>query len=340
MKRYYYILFLSICLFQTSCNERGTTELTVEKVKVKTMKVGSSVQTGGMYFSGTVEGENTSKLSFPVAGTLRNINVQPGTAVRKGQLIATIDPSSMRNTYDAAKAALVQAKDAYDRMKMLYEKGSLAEIKWIEVQSKLQQAQAMEEIARKNLQDCSLYAPYGGIIASKDAEVGQSVMPGTPVVSLVTGRKLRVNISVPETEISHIALGQEATICVPTLDRKSVSGRVVEKGIQADPLTRSYDVKISIDGMSGGIMPGMVTEVSVQHDSISDRIVIPAEALQLDENNNYFVWVNVSGKASKRMVRCGEFTAHGVTIQSGLENGSELIVEGQHKVCEGTPVRL
>lgn len=340
MKRYYYILFLSFCLFQTSCNEHNTTQHAVERVKVRIMKVGSSVQTGGAYFSGTVEGENTSKLSFPVAGTVRTINVQPGTAVHKGQLIATIDPSSMKNTYDAAKATLVQAKDAYDRMKMLYEKGSLAEIKWIDVQSKLQQAQAMEKIAQKNLRDCSLYAPYGGIIASKDAEIGQSVMPGTPVVSLVTGRKLRVNISVPETEISHIALGQEATICVPALNSKIVSGRVVEKGIQANPLIRSYEVKISIDGAADGIMPGMVTEVNVQSDNIVDRIIIPAEALQLDENNNYFVWVNAAGKASKRMVQCGEFTAHGVTIRSGLEYGSELIIEGQHKVCEGTPVGL
>lgn len=340
MKRYCYIWLVSFCLFQTACNEHNTMTRDVEKVKVKTMKVGVSAQSDGMFFSGTVEGENTSQLSFPVMGTLQTLNVQPGEKVHKGQLLATIDPSSVKNAYDAAKATLVQAKDAYDRMKMLYEKGSLPEIKWIDVQSKLKQAQAMEEIARKNWRDCSLYAPYSGIIASKDAEVGQSVMPGVPVVSLVTGGKLRVKIAVPETEISRIAIGQKAAIYIPALDNGVVSGQVVEKGIQANPLTRSYEVKISLNDADKGIMPGMVTEVNVNKADTADCVIIPVTALQLDENNDYFVWINASGKASKRMVRCGEFTAYGVTILSGLEKGSELIVEGQHKVCEGTPVTL
>ena len=63
-----------------------------------------------------------------------------------------------------SRASLVQAQDAYDRMKTLYENKSLPEIKWVEVQSKLQQAQSMESIARKNLEDASLYAPFDGVI--------------------------------------------------------------------------------------------------------------------------------------------------------------------------------
>lgn len=100
-----------------------------------------------------------------------------GDRVAKGQLIATVDPFSMQSSYDAAKASLAQAEDAYRRMKELYDKGSLPEIKWVEVQSKLQQAKSMEEVARKNLDDCKLYAPFSGIISEKMAEVGQNIMP-------------------------------------------------------------------------------------------------------------------------------------------------------------------
>ena len=90
-----------------------------------------------------------------------------GDRVAKGQLIATVDPFSMQSSYDAAKASLAQAEDAYRRMKELYDKGSLPEIKWVEVQSKLQQAKSMEEVARKNLDDCKLYAPFSGIISER-----------------------------------------------------------------------------------------------------------------------------------------------------------------------------
>ena len=91
---------------------------------------------------------------------------------RNGGGSGRLDATSVRSSYDAAKAALVQAEDAYRRMEELHAKGSLPEIKWVEVQSKLQQARSMEEMARKNLKDCKLYAPFSGVIADKSVEVG------------------------------------------------------------------------------------------------------------------------------------------------------------------------
>ena len=110
--------------------------------------------------SGCGNKEQSSQQAEPV-------KVDLGSRVRQGQLLAALDEVSMQNTYQAAKAALKQAEDAYQRMKELHEKGSLAEMKWVEVQSKLQQAQSMEAVARKNLTDCQLYAPFSGVIAEK-----------------------------------------------------------------------------------------------------------------------------------------------------------------------------
>ena len=114
--------------------------------------------------------------------------------MRQGQLLATLDEVSMQNTYQAAKAALKQAEDTYQRMKELHEKGSLAEMKWVEVQSKLQQAQSMEAVARKNLTDCQLYAPFSGVIAEKSLEVGQNVVPGV-FTAFVSYHGLRFDVS-------------------------------------------------------------------------------------------------------------------------------------------------
>ena len=131
------------------------------------MTVVSSVRNETVRFSGTVQEENGSSLSFPLMGRVKSVKVDLGSRVRQGQLLATLDEVSMQNTYQAAKATLKQAEDAYQRMKELHEKGSLAEMKWVEVQSKLQQAQSMEAVARKNLTDCQLYAPFSGVIAEK-----------------------------------------------------------------------------------------------------------------------------------------------------------------------------
>lgn len=312
-----------------------------EPVKVKVMQITPIEMNANYRFSGTVEEANETPLSFSVAGTIYNVAIQLGDHVKKGQLLASLETTSMQSTYDAAKASLTQAEDAYNRMKELHDKGSLAEIKWIETQSKLQQARSMEEVARKNLQDCNLYAPFNGVISEKSVEVGENVMPGVPIGKIVGISRLKVKISVPETEISNVALQQQAFIAVPALNGATFHGIVTEKGVVANPLSRSYEVKIEIEGTDKSLLPGMVTEVALENKSDRQtRCIVPAHIVQLDEYNNSFVWLNNNGKATKRIITCGEYTADGVIVVSGLSAGDEIIVEGQQKVCENTEVSL
>ncbi len=291
-----------------------------------------------------MEEDASTALSFAVAGTIRQLNVKPGDHVSKGQLIATVDPSTLRNSYDMAHAARAQAEDAYQRYKQLHDKGSLPDIKWVEAQSALQEAVAAENIARKNLADCNLYAPCSGVISEKYAEPGQNVGPGVPVAKLATTGNLNVKISVPESEIADIAAGQKANIRIEALGGKTFEGRVIEKGVIADAMSRSYAVKIRIDSPSCDLLPGMVSDVRLakprkQEADTSREIVIPANAVQLGDDNSNFVWVDDKGKAARRTVVCGEFRADGVVIASGLNPGDKLIVEGQQKVCTGTTVK-
>lgn len=341
MKKNYFVTICLLCITLIGCKDSEKGIHQVEPVTVKVMKVNSSVHNANVRYSGTVQEEKGSSLSFPLMGSVNSVHVELGSRVRQGQLLATLDEVSMKNAYQMAKAGLEQAEDAYRRMKELHEKGSLADIKWVEIQSKLQQAQSMETVARKNLQDCKLYAPFDGVIAEKDLEEGQNAVPGVQVMKIVSDERLKVRISVPETEITKIAKGQKAVIDAPVLKGIKVEGVVTEKGIQANPLSRSYEVNIGIRTNNTGLLPGMVTEVWLQDTDKSEAFVLPADVIQLDESNSYFVWVkDVKGKASKRVITCGQFTATGVRVVSGLHDGDEVIIEGQQKVCEGTPLTL
>lgn len=344
MKKNYLTAALFSVILLTGCQGSGNETTTGNRsVKVKVMQASTDRGISSGRFSGTVEEENGTALSFSVTGTVKTLHFHLGQHVTKGQLLATIDPASMQSSYDAAKASLEQAEDAHRRMKELHDKGSLPEIQWVEVQSKLRQARSMEEIAGKNLKDCSLYAPFGGVISEKSVEVGQNVMPGMTVGKLVTAGLLKVKIAVPETEISAVDLQQKAEIIVPALGGRRFTGTVVEKGIVANPLSRSYDVKMRVENAGDGLMPGMVTEVFLERmdtSEVSAGCIIPASIVQLDEKNNYFVWVEKDGKASKQVIDCGEFTANGVTVISGLQSGTRIIVEGQQKVSEGTALTI
>lgn len=87
-------------------------------------------------------------------------------------------------------------------------------------------------------------------------------------------------------------------------------------------------------------MPGMVATVDLAGKTGSQACVIPAHIVQIDENNNEFVWLAVNGKATKRIITCGDFTVGGVVVSSGLEPGDRIITSGQQKVSEGMKVKF
>lgn len=313
-----------------------------EPVKVKAVVVKDDAYVNLMRYSGTVEEENGTSLSFAVAGTIKTMNVRLGQHVSAGQLIATLDPTSMQNSHKVAHAALEQAEDAFRRMKELHDKGSLPDMKWVEVQSKLEQARSMEQIARRNLDDCRLRAPFSGIIAEKSMETGENVAPGMPVARLVTASSLVVRISVPEAEMRSVRTGQKADVAVTAIGGEKIAARVVEKAVVANPLSRTYEVRLKLENTDKEVLPGMVTEVFLHpyKTASGKHYVIPAHVVQIDEHNRSFVWVVKDGKACKRVIVCGEYIADGATVVSGLSANDSIIVEGQQKVCEGTEVAL
>lgn len=204
----------------------------------------------------------------------------------------------------------------------------------------MEQAQAAERIARKNLNDSRLYAPFNGVIAEKNVEAGQNVMPGMPVVKLVTVGRVKVKIAVPENEISHVSIGQPVTVRVSALNGAVFEGKVTERGIVANAMTRSYEVKALIDNPNGKLLPGMICDVSMPQAGEDTVILLPASVVQTDNANRHFVWTSRQGKAHRQFIRTGVLTDGGITVTAGLSAGDEVLTEGQQKVSEGMDITV
>lgn len=339
MDRKYLVATLVASFILTGCQDKIESSSIDNKVtKVKVMQVTNSKLTVSKRYSGTVEESIGTPLSFTVPGTIDKVYIKNGDHVTKGQIIASIDTITIKSSYSAAKAALDQAQDAYNRLKFLHDENSLAAIKWVDVQSKLQQARAMEQMAAKNLKDCYLRAPFSGVIAEKKMEIGQNVLPGIPITKIVAMQQVKVKVSVPESDISDVRVGDKAMLCVSATNNKFIEGNVVEKAIVANPLSRSYEVKIAVDNKNNLLLPGMITDTYIIGNNDVTGIILPANVIQIDECNHNFVWVNNGGKAYKRVIICGEYTANGVVIIEGITNGDEVIVSGQQKVSEGSAI--
>jgi len=306
------------------------------------MTVQQETADGLQGYSGTIEEMSGSSLSFASVGTLRSVSVGESQMVRQGQLVATIDETSLKSAHEAALAAKEQALDAEQRMKLLHDAGSLPEIKWIEVQTQVRQAISAEKMAKKALTDTRLYAPFSGYVAEKQAEAGQSVAPGVPIVKLVRIDHVKVSISVPEEEIAQIHTGLSLQVKVTALGGKTFEAKVSEKGVTADALSRSYEVKGIIGNPQHELLPGMIAEVHLgtmgtsQHKEQS--ITLPAEIIQIDADNRPFVWTVVDNKAQKAYVTLGQNIGDNVQIRKGLKAGDKVICEGQQKVSNGMKV--
>lgn len=331
------VIVVSVSLLQACKSEER--KQSAQLVKVEVQSVAALSADGVRLFSGTVEEESGSALSFATAGTVQRVFVSEGQTVKAGQLIAEVDPQSARNAYNATLAARQQAEDAYARMKQLHDAGSLPEIQWIEVQSKLKQAVSAEQISKKSLGDCKLYAPIGGYVSEKPVEVGQNVVPGLTVAKVVRIDRVKIKVSVPEEEIASIRQGQTVSVSVAALGNRSFTGRVVEKGVEANPLSRSYDVKVLVQNSSHELLPGMVCDARFEGGRAeATALMLPARIVQIDVDNRPFVWTVVDGKAKKTYVGTGESVGDNVIITNGLSAGDKVIVAGQQKVSEGTRV--
>ncbi len=338
MKRMKQIYFFTLLLLVASCKgkkEESTAEEAIP-VKVETITLASGV--GEHNYVGTVEENTASALSFSVIGTVEKVLVSEGQSVSKGQLLAVLNKATLKNTYDATLSSLKQAQDAYKRLSLLHDNGSLPEIKFVDVQTSLQQAQSAESIAKKNLHDCNLYAPFSGVIASRSIEPGMNVMPGVEALKLVTVDKVYVKVSVPENEISHIKQGNNAQVNVSALDHKIFEGKIEKKGVMANPLSHTYEVKVGLNNPHRKLMPGMVCEVFISSGKQTDGILVPNNAIQIIQFDTRFIWLAKNGKATRRIITTGEATNQGVVVNSGLSVGDQVIIEGNQKVSEGMKI--
>lgn len=320
------------------CKHKADTPTVAPPVKVDIMVVNDSARISSTAYSGTVVAANSTTVSFSVPGTIDKLYVEEGQRVAKGQMLGKLKGGDYQNALNIANAQLAEAEDAYARLKKLHDANALPEIKWVEMEQKLKQARNAADIASRALDETMLRSPLSGVVSRKIADQGQNVAPIQPVYEIVTTDRLDVEISIPENEIGRIAVGQKARVNVG--EGQPVETKVSQKSVVADPLTRTYKVKIDLPSGVGQLLPGMVVNVALVSDGEATTIVVPSQAVNLGNDNQTYVWVVRDGRAERRKVMCDELAVGGVVVNTGLEPGDSVIVSGMQKVGSGSLVSV
>lgn len=323
---------------------------------VKVLTVAPSGMLATLEFAGEVRPQTESALGFRVAGKIMRRQAELGQRVKMGQVLAQLDPKDYQLAADAARAQLASAatnRDLasadYKRYKELKEQNFISGAQLEQRDSALKSAQAQVQQAQAQLSSQGNQATYtrlvsdvAGVVTAIAAEPGQVVAAGTPVVRVARDGARDVVFVVPEDRVAAVTLGSAVEVRV-WASKTSLEGKVREVAASADPVTRTFQVKVAIDEKTA---PALGTTVSVLPQALSHAgtpvIKLPTSALKREANGKTAVWLLDPATMTVKSQQVVVATADGndTVIASGLQPGMQVVAAGVHVLAEGQKVSI
>ncbi|WP_084073673.1 efflux RND transporter periplasmic adaptor subunit [Noviluteimonas dokdonensis] len=337
----------------------GTDEAPAEKPRpVLVVTPGQGPDAAPVAFAGVVRAREESPLSFRVGGQIVRRLVDAGDRVRSGDVLAELDPKDLRAQADAAQAQVVAAegelaraasdKQRYARLAndQLVSRSTLdaQNAAYAAAAGNARAARAQLDVARNQSAYTQLRAPRDGVIATREAEAGQTVGAGQAIYSLAGDAGREVAIALPESRIREFTVGQPVLVELWSQPGERLPGRIREISAAADPQARTYATRIALDSEAAkDVELGQSARVYIatsKPNAPATALRLPLSALQRGDKGETSVWVvDANTNALKRVpVRIGAFGAESVPVLSGVRAGDRVVAAGGHLLREGQVV--
>lgn len=322
--------------------DSSATSVRVVDVRARTVRAGPFVDR--LRVTGTVEAERTVELTAQEGGRIRSVHAEKGERLAAGAPIVEIDDRELRARLEEARARAELAREQWERRRQLYEEeDAISELAYLRARSEADQAAARVERLESRLEDTSVEAPFAGVLDERPVEVGSTVSPGTHVATLVDLRPVKVSAGVPERYANDVAVGDSATVTVPSLDDREFSGTLTYVGAAVNEDSRSLPVEVELPNVEGTLKPAMVAKVELVRKRWASAVVVPQDAV-LRASDGFAVYVVERGEegptARRRSVQLGPRENDRVVVEAGLEAGELLVTVGQQQLADGDRVRL
>ena len=350
------LAILGAAMLVSACSRPAPPEEPVRSVKVITVGLGAFES--GQEYAGEVRARVESRLGFRVAGKITKRTVEVGQRVKAGQLLAQLDPRDYQLAADAGRAQVVAATTQRDlaaadltRYRTLKDQNFIsgAELERREATLKAAQAtleQAQAQLAGQGNQTgyTQLLADVSGVVTAVEAEAGQVVAAGTPVVRIAQDGPRDVVFAVPEDKLARVPVGSAVTVRSWT-GGPSLRGTVRELAASADPVTRTFPVKVTLSEKDAGEALPLGATAYVVPQAVAQLaggvIKLPTSALR-QEGKGSAVWVLDTASMTVRSQPVQIATADGneAVIASGLQPGQKVVSAGVHVLSPGQKVTI
>ena len=350
------IWMLCLAVAMTACKEKPEVVETIRAIKTITVKDQATEQVRKI--AGIVAAVESSGLSFQVGGQVEEVKVDIGDRVKKGQVLAVLDPEPYQLAVDATSSELVKAKanvtntkSEYERQKRVFEQGAgaksdldAAEYNYKAALSAVNYQISRLNMAKRDLRNTMLRAPYEGTIAWRAIEPHEEVKVGQKVFEIDAKGTLEVQLAVPETLIDRIHVEDPAEITFPTVPDETLKGRITFIG-SAAVKANAFPVKVELIDPSDKIKPGMTAEANLlmKEKNRKAGFLVPIQAILpgAEANRGYaFVYDPQTSTVKKTPVYIGASLHNRAVVYEGLKAGDIIAVAGVSFLADGLKVKL
>ncbi len=280
-------------------------------------------------------------LAIESSGLVRSIDFAPNATVTEGQILLQIDDKAERAGLAAGEAALAVATAEADRAKTLTARGVGATNTLESAEAQLESARAQLAQLQTTLEAKQSRAPFGGVVGIPRVEVGQYVVPGTIYATLQDLQKMYVDFTVPEQQLSSIALDRAVGVTTE-VGAFSAEGRIIAIEPQVDPNSRLARVRAEVSNPSGQVLPGQFLRVRVSLPVEQGVIAVPQTAIVASLYGSYaYVLRKGEGEAltaDQVFVKTGRRNGAQIEVVSGLSAGDQIVTSGQNRLSNGATV--
>ena len=325
-------LLLGACAQEQAPEGEATeTEEQEEEVVAVPVEVGVPVR-GDVFavYSGTapVEAFAEADVIAKVAGEVREILVEEGDDVAKGQVLARLDGDRLRLELNQSAANLQKLKRDYERNVDLKEKGLISTGDFDKIRYEMEALEASYNLAKLELDYTQIRAPIDGVVSNRYVRIGNTVAVNDPVFEVTSLDPLVAYLHVPEREYRNIRKGQAVGIDIDALAGQRIVAEVTRVSPVVDPATGTFKITIEISDPQRRIKPGMFGRINIVYDQRYNVLQVPRSAI-LEESGDTSVFVVEDDKAMRREVVTGYSNAGMIEVVEGLEDGDRVVTVGQ-----------
>lgn len=305
-------------------------------VRLDTVQVGSFNNT--VELQGIIESKKTVSLTTEMGGIIAKVNVKQGSRVSAGQVLLSLDNSTVNSQIAELRNALTLAQTTYDRQANLFKQNIGTEIQVLQAKNRVDDLRQKIQTTQAMASKYQLRAPYAGVIDDVMVSVGEMAAPGVPLVVLVNKSDNVIKIQASEKFVGTFKVGDKVKVKYPVLGLEAME-TIQTVGQNIDPGNRSFNLFIKPTQLKSKVKPNMLAIVEVSEFEMAAVITVPTKLVYRLENKRY-VYVAEKNSEGKMVARRREITIqksfqNKTVIQSGLKANDLIILDGYQNVADG-----